>query len=78
MDWIERLKDDANAAILWLLAAIAGAAVWTVRTVLTDRARVDKLEESLRAIKTDMDGSMGNLRDDIRQLTGHLLGGRKE
>ena len=62
MDWIDRIKDDVNSAALWVLASLAGLAVWIVRTVLTDRARVDAIE-----------GSIGEIQKNVRLLTGAML-----
>ena len=61
-DWAERVKDDINAAFLWILAGVVTAGLWVVRTVLTDRARVNAIENSI-----------GEIQKNVRLLTGAML-----
>lgn len=75
--WWEKLGDALAGLTIPIVLAISGGILWIIRTVFTDRQRVDALEKSNEAMKTDMVNGMADLRDDIRQLTGHLLG-RKE
>ena len=62
MDWMDRIRDDVNAAALWVLAGLGSLCVWIVRTVLTDRARVNAIEVSI-----------GEIQENVRLLTGAML-----
>lgn len=72
MTW-ERFWEDVNAAALWLLAALAAGVAWVIRTVFTDKQRIDALVE-LR--KEDLE-RQSQMQADLRSLTNHLIGNSK-
>ena len=75
MPWItwEKFWEDVNAAALWLLGALAMGVAWIIRTVFTDKQRIDALVE-LR--KEDLQ-RQSEMQQDLRVLTKHLLGDRE-
>lgn len=62
MNWLDTLKSDLNAAALWIAAGIVSIGVWIVRTVLTNKAQVQALEDSI-----------GEIQQNVRLLTKAML-----
>ena len=73
MTW-DKFLDDLNAVALWILAAVTGGVVWIIRTVFTDKQRIDVLVQ----LRHEDLQRQSEMQADLRTLTTHILGDRRE
>ena len=64
----DQLHDASESSLfVWLVGAVVGAFWWTVRTLLTNKGRIDAMEK-----KTD------EIHKDVREIRNALMQSRSE